>query len=93
MTISKAMRQLIPVGSYVLFLFFLAGVWLAMSPFAMQSQPSNQHWIASTTNSVVVGAILMVVSLVGIVGYMLFALRDLARDARIEQEAKAVSVK
>lgn len=85
MRVGDAMRRLIPPGSYVLLLFFLAGTWLSMSPFVMQTQPSGGHWIASTTNNIVLGGILMGVSLLGILGYMFFALRDLLREAAVER--------
>jgi len=85
MSTGDAMRRLIPPGSYVLFLFFLSGIWLTISPFAMTSQPSGSHWIASTVNNVTVGVLLMVVSLLGILGYMLFALRDLIRETEAKQ--------
>ena len=88
MSTRDAMRRLIPPGSYVLFLFFLAGIWLTISPFAMQTQPSGVHWILSTINNVIVGSIMMVVPLLGILGYMLFALRDLFREAQSKQEAE-----
>jgi hypothetical protein len=78
---ADVMRRLIPPGSYVLFLFFLTGIWVIISPFVMQTQPTGEHWIASTINNVVLGGILMGVSLLGILGYMLFALRDLPREA------------
>lgn len=85
MSTRVAMRRLISPGSYVLFLFFLAGIWLTISPFAMTTQPSGSHWIASTINNVTIGAIMMVVSLLGILGYMLFALRDMIREAEAKQ--------
>ena len=85
MSTSNAMRRLIPPGSYVLFLFFLAGIWLTISPFAMTTQPSGSHWIASTVNNVSIGVIMMVVSLLGILGYMVFALRDLIRETEAKQ--------
>lgn len=85
MRVGDAMRRLVPLGSYVLFLFFLTGIWVTISPFVMQTQPSGGHWLASTINNVVIGGILMVVALTGILGYMLFALRDLLRDAAAEQ--------
>ena len=85
MHIGDAMRRLFPVGSYVLLLFFLTGIWVAISPFAMTTQPSGAHWISSTINNVVVGAILIVVSLVGILGYMTLELRDILREARERQ--------
>jgi len=81
------MRRLIPLGSYVLFLFFLAGIWLTISPFVMTSQPSGQHWIASTINNVTIGSIMMIVSLLGILGYMFFGLRDLIREIQAKQVA------
>ncbi len=92
MHIGDAMRRLIPPGSMVLFLFFLAGIWLTMSPFAMTTQPSGTHWTAPTINNVTIGAIMMVVSLLGILGYMLFALRDLIREVRAKQEAEQQAV-
>ena len=53
----------------------------------MTTQPSGSHWIASTVNNVTIGAIMMVVSLLGILGYMLFALRDLIRETEAKQES------
>jgi len=89
MSVRDALRRLIPPGSYVLFLLFLAGIWLAISPFVMTTQPSGSHWIASTVNNVTVGAVMMVVSLLGILGYMLFALSEMMREA----EAKRAGVR
>ena len=92
MRVGDAMRRLIPPGSWVLFLFFLAGIWLTMSPFAMTTQPSGMHWTASTINNVTIGTLMMVVSLLGILGYMGFALRDLIREVQAKQEAKEQAV-
>lgn len=85
MSTRDAMRRLISPGSYVLFLFFLAGIWLTISPFAMTTQPSGSHWIASTINNVTIGAIMMVIALLGILGYILFALRDMIRESEAKQ--------
>jgi hypothetical protein len=74
-----------------LFLFFLAGIWLTISPFAMTTQPSGSHWIASTVNNVTIGVIMMVVSLLGILGYLLFALRDLIRETQSLRAADQVA--
>jgi hypothetical protein len=82
-----AMRQLFSLGSLILFLLFLTGIWLVMSPFAMTTQPSGHHWIASTINNVAVGGTLMVVSLFGILAYMILGLRDLIREAQAKQVA------
>jgi hypothetical protein len=86
MSARNAMRQLFTPGSLVLFLLFLTGIWLTMSPFAMTTQPSGQHWIASTINNVTVGSVMIVVSLLGILAYMALALRDLIREAQAKQE-------
>ena len=87
MSMRDVMRRLIPPGSFVLFLFFLAGIWLTISPFAMTTQPSGAHWIASTINNVTIGTVMTVVSLLGILGYLVLALRDLLREALAKQEA------
>jgi hypothetical protein len=86
MRIGDAMRRLLPPGSYVLLLLFLTGIWLTISPFAMTTQPSGQHWIASTITNVTMGAILIIVSLLGILGYLALALRDLVRETQATQE-------
>ena len=88
MSMRDVMRRLIPPGSIVLFLFFFVGIWLIISPFAMTTQPSGSHWIASTVNTVTIGAILMVVPLLGILGYLLLALRDIIRDTQARQAAE-----
>ncbi len=87
MSVQNAMRRILPPGSVVLFLLFLTGIWVTMSPFAMTTQPSGQHWIASTINDVTIGGLLMVVSLLGILAYLVLALRDLVREAQTKQEA------
>ena len=86
MHIHDVMRRLVPPGSCILLLFFLAGTWLTISPFAMTTQPSGQHWIASTITNVTIGTVLMVVSLLGIMGYIALALRGLARETQGPQE-------
>lgn len=92
MHVGDAFRRLVPLGSWVLFLFFLTGIWLAISPFAMTTQPSGTHWIIPTINNVAIGAIMMVVSLLGILGYMLFALRDLIREAQAKQDIERQAI-
>lgn len=87
MSVGNAMRRLVPPGSLVLFLLFLTGIWLLISPFAMTTQPSGAPWIASTINTVTIGGVLLVVSLFGILAYMALALRDLMREAQAGQEA------
>jgi len=87
MSVGNAMRRLVPPGSVVLFLMFLTGIWLIISPFAMTTQPSGQPWIASPINTVTIGGVLIVVSLLGILSYMILALRDLMRETQAKQQA------
>ena len=87
MSVGNVLQRLIPLGSVVLFLLFLTGIWLIMSPFAMTTQESGQPWIASTINTVTIGAVLMIVSLFGILSYLILALRDLLRETQAKQEA------
>ena len=86
MSVGNAIRRLVPPGSLVLFLLFLTGIWLTLSPFAMTTQTSGQHWIASTINTVTIGGVLIVVSLLGILGCMALALRDLMRETQAKEE-------
>jgi hypothetical protein len=87
MSLGNTIRRLVPPGSLVLFLLFLTGIWLIMSPFVMTTQPSGQPWIASTINTVTIGGVLIVVSLLGILSYMILALRDLMRETQAKQQA------
>ena len=87
MSVGNVLRRLVPLGSVVLFLLFLTGIWLIMSPFAMTTKPSGQPWIASTINTVTLGVVLLVVSLFGILSYLTLALRDLLRETQAKQEA------
>src|SRR5260221_5792564 len=75
MSVGNAMRRLVPPGSLVLFLLFLTGIWLTLSPFAMTTQPSGQPWIASTITTVTIGGVLLVVSLLGILAYLVLVLQ------------------
>ena len=85
MSVGNTIRRLVPPGSLVLFLLFLTGIWLTI--FAMTTQPSGQPWIASTINTVTLGGLLIVVSLLGILSYLILTLRDLMRETQARQEA------
>ena len=83
------MSRLISPGIYVLALLFIAGIWLAASPFVMQTQPAGIAWSPSTINNVGAGGALIVVSLGGVLLHLGLALRDLVslRAARSETES------
>jgi hypothetical protein len=87
MSVRNALRRILPKGSLVLFLVLLTGIWLIISPFAMTTQPSGQHWIASTINNVTIGSVVIVVSLLCILVYLILAQRDLVREVQTKQEA------
>ena len=73
------MRQRLSPGIYALVLVFIAGVWLAASPFVLQTQPSGGAWIPATINAVASGGVLVVASLVGIGTYSLLAVNSAIR--------------
>ncbi len=81
------MSRLISPGVYVLALLFVAGIWLAASPFVMQTQPAGVAWTASTINDVGAGGVLIVVSLGAILIHLGLALRDLVGLAATQAEA------
>jgi len=74
------MSRLISPGVYVLVLTLIAGIWIGISPFVLQTQASASAWSSSTINDVATGAVLMVVSLLGIGSQIVLALRDLVRS-------------
>ncbi len=81
------MSRLISPGIYVLALLFVAGIWLAASPFIMQTQPAGVAWTPSTINDVAAGGALIVVSVGGILIHLGLALRDLVSLASARAEA------
>ena len=83
------MSRLISPGIYVLALLFIAGLWLAASPFIMQTQPAAATWTPSTINNVGAGGVLIVVSLGGILIHLGVALRDLVRLAALRAETES----
>lgn len=71
--------RFISPGTLTLLLTFIAGLWLVVSPFAMNAQATGVGWNTGTINNVAVGGILMGVSLVGICVTLALGLRDLMR--------------
>jgi uncharacterized Tic20 family protein len=82
------MSRLIPPGMFILVLTLCAGVWLVVSPFALQSQPVGGAWIASTVNNVATGGVLFAVSLIGILAILALSLRDLVHAAAAARAAE-----
>ena len=53
------MNRVSRLGVATLVVILAAGVWLAASPFVMQTQPAGASWQSATTNDVAVGGLLI----------------------------------
>ncbi len=69
----------------------LAGVWLVLAPFWVGYQTAGTTWLRATHNDVVVGAVLVVSSLLGLFGQVAFGLRDAALWVERDQRAAAAT--
>ncbi len=77
------------VGMGVLTLLTLSGLWMTVAPFLVGYQARTSDWAAGTTNDVVVGITLVVLSLVALVVLFGGALGELARNARRRMSVQA----
>ena len=87
------MSRLVSPGIVALLLVLVAGAWLISAPVAIGFQPTGASWLTATKNDVAVGGLLVAVALVGVLGFLMLALRDLVRAAdlrRAEAEAEPV---
>ena len=87
------MSRFVSPGIVALLLVLVAGAWLIAAPAAIGFQPTGAAWLTATKNDVAVGGFLVVVALVGVLGFLMFALKDLVRAAdlrRAEAEAEPV---
>ncbi|HUZ03421.1 MAG TPA: hypothetical protein VMU89_24010 [Thermomicrobiaceae bacterium] len=87
------MSRLVSPGIVALLLVLVAGAWLISAPVAIGFQPTGAAWLTATKNDVAVGGLLVAVALVGVLGFLMLALRDLVRAAdlrRAEAEAEPV---
>lgn len=55
---------------------FVAGVWLFLAPFIVEYQKVGQDWIDATKNDLWTGGVLISVSVLTLVLFFAFALRD-----------------
>ncbi len=84
------MKRAFPAGIVTLILTLLCGLWLTYAPFAWGYQPVGQSWTLATRNDLVVAILVVGLSLAGIVGYLLTALREgvaAARQHRLAEES------
>ncbi len=76
------MSRLVSPGVFALALTLVGGIWLVMSPFAMQTQPAGGAWLSSTIVAIAAGGVLVVISLLGAVISIALGLRSLVRSAQ-----------
>ncbi len=76
------MRLPFSLGLVTLVLTFLLGLWLTYAPFVVGYQALGAGWSLATRNDLVVAILVIGLSLVGIAGYTLQALREALQAAR-----------
>jgi len=81
-------ERLISPAVYVQALFFLIGVWLVIAPFAMGTQPISGSWQDATINDVAVGAVLILLSLLGTLVPLAMALNTAVKRLELQSPAE-----
>ncbi len=69
------------VGIATTVLTFLAGVWVFLAPFIVGYQEVGQNWIDATRNDLWTGGALIAISLLTLLLFAAFGLRDAAKEA------------
>lgn len=60
---------------------FFTGIWLFLAPFIVEYQKVGQDWIEATKNDLWTGGALIAISVLALILFLAFALRDAARAA------------
>jgi hypothetical protein len=81
------MNKVFPLGSLALLAIFGCGLWLASSPFVLQTQTAGRAWLPATLNAFIVGAALATIAALGILAWALLGLRDLVRASEMARRA------
>lgn len=76
--------KVVSLGVITLLLTFLGGLWLMYAPFAIGYQAVGADWTLATRNDLVVAILVVGISLVGLTGYLGFALQEAARAVKKE---------
>ncbi len=76
------------IGAFGALLGALGGAWLMLDPFALAYQPSGADWTDPTYADFWTGLPLLVISLVGMVAYVLGLVGELRRRGIIERRAE-----
>jgi hypothetical protein len=70
------------VGLATTVIALLGGIWLFLAPFIVGYQDVGQPWIVATRNDLWTGGAFVAVSLLTLILFSAFALRDAAHEAR-----------
>ena len=76
------------VGAFGALLGALGGAWLMLAPFALAYQPSGADWADPTYTDFWTGLPLVVVSLIGLIAYILGLVGELRRRGIIERRTE-----
>lgn len=82
------MRGRFPLGLVTLGLTLLLGLWLTYAPFVWGDQPLGTGWSLQTRDDLTVAILVIGLSLAGIAGYTLQALREAAHAAQQRRRAE-----
>ena len=77
------------VGAFGTLLGALGGMWLMLAPFALAYQPSGADWTDPTYTDFWTGLPLLVISLIGMIAYVLGLVGELRRRGIIERRAES----
>jgi hypothetical protein len=72
------------LGVVTLFLTLLGGLWLMYAPFAIGYQAVGSDWTLATRNDLVVAILVVGISLVGLIGFLGFALQEAVQAVKKE---------
>lgn len=79
--------RVVSVGWIGTALLALAGVWLLVAPAWVGYQPAGGHLLAATRNDLVVGAALLLMSVLGLFAQVAFAVHDMAQASPESDQA------
>lgn len=69
------------VGTGVLAILFLAGLWLVAAPFAVRFQPPHTGWNGATRTDVIAGGLLAAAGFGGLLTVLAGRVREMYADA------------
>lgn len=80
--------RIVSAGWWGTILLALVGVWLMVAPIWVGDQRLGASWTVATWNDVIVGAVLLGISVLGLFAQVAFGLRDLADHAALRERPR-----